>query len=75
MESRKREKMLQDRGALPKEEGNLVASTTPCMKKNILSSWLREDLKGIDERSKDMDNKTREEESRSGERRGENGCC
>ena len=38
------------------------------MNKKFLSSWLREDLEGIEERRKDMDKKAREEESRSGKR-------
>ena len=35
---------------------------------NFLSSWLREDIKGTEERRKDMDKEAREKESRSGKR-------
>ena len=38
------------------------------MKKNILSSWLREEVEGT-ERRKEMDKEAAEEESRSGKRR------
>ena len=41
MESRKR-KMLQDRGALPREEGDVVREYNATHEKNFLSSWLRE---------------------------------
>ena len=34
----------------------------------FLSSWLRKDLEGMEERREDMDKKAREEESRSGKR-------
>ena len=65
-----RERMLQDRGALPKEEGDVHED-------NFFCNWLREDLEGTEERRKDTEKKGREEESRSGKRkvkrRGENG--
>ena len=40
--SRKR-KMLQDRGALPKEEGDVIIEYEAIHEENFLSSWLRED--------------------------------
>ena len=44
---------------------------------NFLSSWLREDVEGMEERRKHREEKAREEESRRGkrkvEREGENG--
>ena len=36
---------------------------------HVLSSWLREDVEGIEERRKDRQEKAREDESRSGERK------
>ena len=41
-----REKMLQDRGALPKEEGNIVREFKAMHAENLFSSWLREDVVG-----------------------------
>ena len=41
-----REKMLQDRGALPEEEGDIVREYKAKHEDIFLSSWLREDLVG-----------------------------
>ena len=60
-----REKMLQDRGALPKEEGDVV--------ENFLSSWLREDVEGKEERLRKVNKEAREEVSSTGEREGVKG--
>ena len=35
--------MLQDRGALPKEEGDVIGEYKAMHEENFLSSWLRED--------------------------------
>ena len=45
-----REKMLQDRGALPKEEGDVVREYKAIHEDISLSSWLREVGEGIEER-------------------------
>ena len=45
-----REKMLQDRGALPEEEGDLVREFKAMHEDNLSSSWLREDGKDKKER-------------------------
>ena len=45
-----REKMLQDRGALPTEGGDIVRGYKAVHEEKILSSWLREDVEGIEER-------------------------
>ena len=37
-----RNKMLQDRGALPKEEGDVVREYKATHEDNFLSGWLRE---------------------------------
>ena len=47
--SRKR-KMLQDRGALSKEEGDVIREYKAMHEENFLSSWLRED--GEDKKEK-----------------------
>ena len=54
MESRQR-KMLQDRGALPKEEGDVVREYKAMHEENFLSSWLRKDVDGKEERRKKVD--------------------
>ena len=36
-----RGEMLEDRGVLPREDGDLLRDTKPCSKKTSLSSWLR----------------------------------
>ena len=41
-----REKRLQDRGAVPREEGVVVREYNAIHEKNFPSSWLREDLVG-----------------------------
>ena len=39
--------MLQDRGAMPKEEGDIVRKYKAMHEDNFLSSWVREDVEGI----------------------------
>ena len=41
-----REKRLQDRGALPEEEGDMVREYKAMHEENFLSSWLKEDVEG-----------------------------
>ena len=55
-----REEMLQDRVALPQEEGDFARKYKAMHEDNFFSSWLREDVEGIEE--------VRQEESRSGKR-------
>ena len=38
--------MLEDRGAPPREEGDLIGLHEAMHEENILSSWLREDVEG-----------------------------
>ena len=40
MESRQREKILRERGALPMEEGDAIGEYTAMHDENFLSSWL-----------------------------------
>ena len=44
------EKILRERGALPREEGDAIGKYKATHEENVLSSWLRED--GRDERGK-----------------------
>ena len=71
MESCKR-KRLQDRGALPREEGDVIREYNAMHEENFLSSWLREDLIGEEERRKE-DKRIREEFNRKRKREGEEG--
>ena len=70
-----REKILRDGGALPKEEGDLIREYKAMHEENFLSSWLREDLVGNEERGKKEDKKIsdevrkKEKKKRGGEKR------
>ena len=46
------EKMPQDKGALPKEERDVVRGYKAVHEENFLSSWLREDVEEKEERRK-----------------------
>ena len=70
--------MLEDRGVLPKEDGDQLREHKAMHEEKIRSSWLREDVEGTYEGRKNMNKEAKEEESKSGrkrggERRGENG--
>ena len=60
MESRKREreKMLQDRGASPKEEGGVIREYKAMHEEHFLSSRLREDGEDKKERKMEVDRET-----------------
>ena len=47
-----REKRLQDRGALPGEEGDVNREYSVLHEENFLSSWLRKDVEGKEEGKK-----------------------
>ena len=68
---RRKGEVLQDRGALPKEEADIATEYTAMHEEKFLSSWLREDVEGIEERRKDREEKVREKEGRSGKERRE----
>ena len=73
-----REKMLQDRGVLLKEEGVVVREYKAMHEENFLSSWLREDRKDGEEKSKGngQEDRRRDEQKADegrGERRKRNG--
>ena len=63
-----REKSLQERGAMPKEEGDVVREWNAMHEEKFFRSWLREDLVGKKERRKKVDEKIREEVSKKGKR-------
>ena len=48
----------EDRGALPKEEGDLIRECKAMHEEDFLSSWLREDVEG---RAEEMEKVNREE--------------
>ena len=60
------EKVLQDRGALPKEEGDVLREYKAMSEEDFLSSWEAEG-KVKEERTKEMDRMTREEEKEENE--------
>ena len=64
-----RDKMLEDRGLLPKEEGDIVREFKAMHEENFLSSWLREDVEGKEERKTKFNMETEEEVSREREER------
>ena len=75
-----RGKMLQDRGELPKEEGDVIREYKAMHEEKLLSSWLREDGKEKEERIMEIGKETNEEmgkkeEERRGERRERDGEC
>ena len=65
---REREKRLQDIGAVPREEGAVIRKYNAMHEENFLSSWLREDLVGEEERIKKEDKKIGEEVKRKRKR-------
>ena len=61
MEPRERENVLQDRGALPKEEGDVIREFKATQDENFLSSWLKEDGKNKEGKIREVDKETTEE--------------
>ena len=74
-----REKVLRERGALPKEEGDVIRKYKAMHEENFLSRWFREDGR---ERRKNIGNgqgeqrrTERKEEKEMGDKRERNGDC
>ena len=67
-----RENMLQDRGALPEEEGDFVRQCKATLEEKFLSIW-REDVEDKVERRRKVNRETREKVSRRGKREEEKG--
>ena len=61
--------MLRDRGALPKEEGDVIREYKAIHEENVLSSWLRED--GIETQERVMETGKETKEERDNKRRRE----
>ena len=57
----KRKKTLMESGELPKEEGGAVREYKAVHEENFLSSWLREDVRGKEERAAKAGQKNEEE--------------
>ena len=55
------EKVLRKRGALPKEEGDVIREYKAAHEENFLSSWLREDGKKKKDRRLEMGKEIKEE--------------
>ena len=55
--------MLEDRGALPREDGDLPREYQTMHEEKFLSSWLWEDVEG-----KEQEKDAKQEESKSGKR-------
>ena len=72
-----RERMLEDRGALPQEDGNQCREYKGMHEENFLSSWLREDVKEGQAEMQGWRKKAAEDENKNGksevEREEENG--
>ena len=66
-----REKILRERGALPKEEGDVVREYKAMHEENVLSSWLREDGERNGERMLKISNDNEEERGEKRRREGE----
>ena len=62
--------MLEDKEAISKEEGYPVREYRVMHEGNFLCSWLREDTGGKAGEAKERDRKDKEEEVKSGKRRG-----
>ena len=73
-----REKVLRERGELPKEVGDVITEYKATHEEKCLSSWLRKDgteKEGIILEMGRTDKKGRKEEKKRGERREPNGDC
>ena len=68
MENIQKERMLEDRGALPSEDGDLLREYRVTHEENVLSNWLREDAEGEQEEREMLNKDAKEEESKSGKR-------
>ena len=68
-------KVLRERGALPKEEGDAVREYKAMHEESFLSSWLREDGGEKEKRTVEMsgENEERDEEEKGKEKRAKQG--
>ena len=63
-----RKRTLEDRGALPTEDGDLLREYQAMHEDNFLSRWLREHVEGKAEEREKLNKEAKEEESKSGKR-------
>ena len=63
-----RKRTLEDRGALPTEDGDLLREYQAMHEDNFLSRWLREHVEGKEEEREKLNKEAKEEESKSGKR-------
>ena len=56
--------MLQDSGALPEEEGDVITQYKAMHEENFLSSWLRKDGEDKKESKMEVDRESKEEVSK-----------
>ena len=62
------ERMLEDRGGLPEEDGNRLREYKAMNEENFPSSWLREDVDGVNAEIQRLSEEAKQEESKSGKR-------
>ena len=67
------EKILRERGALPKEDGDVIRECKAMHEENFLSSWLREDGREKGKGTVGMGNESKEERCGKRRREGEKG--
>ena len=63
-----KKRMLEDRGASPKEEGDSTREHKAMHEEHVLSSWLRRNVEGRAAQKETMKKEAKEEESNSGKR-------
>ena len=66
--AKKKKRMLEDRGALPREDGDLLAECHAIHEANFLSSWLRGDVEGKEEERERLNKEAKEEGRTNGKR-------
>ena len=63
-----KKRMLEDRGALTEEFGNVIREYQAMQEENVLHGWLRENVEGKAEEMENVSRAAKEEESKSGKR-------
>ena len=66
----RQKRMLEDRGALPKEDGDLLREYQAMHEENFLSSWLREDMEREEEERKRLNEEAGRGRKQQWEKRG-----
>ena len=63
--------MLEDRGVVPKEDGDLLREHQATHEEYFFRRWLRDNLEGEEEERKRLNEEAKREESKSGKERWE----